>query len=149
MRDDDYDTDLLTWSERQAALLRRMAKGERVNDQVDWKNVAEEIEAVGISQKREVRSRLAVLCQHLLKWAFQPELQSRSWRTTILVQRQELLDVLKDSPSLRPFAAQVLPDAYAAGRERAENETGVTKLPEASPWSVEEIMNRDFWPDAG
>ena len=40
----DYDTDILTWSERQAALLRRVGVGEKVNDQVDWENVIEEIE---------------------------------------------------------------------------------------------------------
>ena len=40
---DLYDTDLVIWSERQAELLRRMAAGERVNDQIDWENVAEEI----------------------------------------------------------------------------------------------------------
>jgi hypothetical protein len=44
---DIYDTDILTWSERQAALLRRMAAGERINDQVNWQNVIEEIESVG------------------------------------------------------------------------------------------------------
>jgi hypothetical protein len=48
---DLYD-DVLLWSERQAALLRRMAAGERVNDQVDWENVAEEIEDVGRSSLR-------------------------------------------------------------------------------------------------
>jgi hypothetical protein len=37
----DYDTDLLTWSERQAALLRRRAAGELMNDaEIDWANVA-------------------------------------------------------------------------------------------------------------
>ena len=54
----DYDTDLLLWSEHQAALLRRMGAGEHVNDQVDWSNVAEEIESLGISDKRQLRSRL-------------------------------------------------------------------------------------------
>ncbi len=73
-----YDIDVLALSERQAALLRRRAANE-----IDWDNIAEEIEAVGRSQKPEVRSRLARLCQHLLKWAYQPELRSRSWRTTI------------------------------------------------------------------
>jgi hypothetical protein len=53
-----YDDDLLLWSERQAALLRRMAAGERVNDQVDWENVAEEIEDVGRSSLRACRSQL-------------------------------------------------------------------------------------------
>lgn len=58
----DYDTDVLLWSERQAALLRRMGAGERVNDQVDWPNVAEEIESLGRSDKREMRSVCARSC---------------------------------------------------------------------------------------
>ena len=41
----DYDIDLVLWSREQAALLRRMGAGERLNDQVDWEYVAEEIEA--------------------------------------------------------------------------------------------------------
>ncbi len=49
-----YDTDILVWSEDQAALLRRLAAGERVNDQVDWTNVIEEIESVGSEQLHAV-----------------------------------------------------------------------------------------------
>jgi len=38
----DYDTDILTWSERQATLLRRGAAGELINDaDLDWSNIAE------------------------------------------------------------------------------------------------------------
>jgi hypothetical protein len=58
---------------------------------------------VGINQKRELRRQLARICQHLLKWAFQPELQSRSWRATLAIQRRQLKGVLKESPSLKPF----------------------------------------------
>ena len=47
---DIYDTDVVTWSEQQADLLRRIAAGEQVNDQVDWPNIIEEVEAVGQSQ---------------------------------------------------------------------------------------------------
>jgi hypothetical protein len=52
----DYDTDVVIWSERQADLLRRVAAGERVNDQVDWTNVIEEVESVGQSQVDAVES---------------------------------------------------------------------------------------------
>ncbi|HEY2619461.1 MAG TPA: DUF29 family protein [Acetobacteraceae bacterium] len=55
---DLYDTDMLAWSERQADLLRRMAAGERVNDQVDWGNVAEEISDMGNNLVRAVASHL-------------------------------------------------------------------------------------------
>ena len=50
----DYDADVLLWSERQADLLRRLAAGERVNDQVDWENVIEEVESVGSEQLHSV-----------------------------------------------------------------------------------------------
>lgn len=63
----DYDTDILLWSERQGALLRRMGGGERVNDQVDWENVAEEIESVGREQVHAVESLLTQALLHLLK----------------------------------------------------------------------------------
>jgi Domain of unknown function DUF29 len=140
----DYDTDIVEWSERQAGLLRRRAANE-----IDWDNIAEEIEAVGRSQKREVRNRLARLCQHLLKWAFQPELRSRSWRATITTQRHELRSVLLDSPSLVPFVTEALPHAYQTGRVRAEQETGVTQLPaERCPWTAEEVLADGFFPGA-
>jgi hypothetical protein len=63
----DYDTDLLTWSERQAALLRRVAAGEQINDQIDWPNIIEEVEAVGQSQVDAVESWLYQALLHMLK----------------------------------------------------------------------------------
>jgi len=66
MPDDLYDRDALAWSERQAALLRRVARGERVND-VDWDHVVEEIEDVGLSELNAVRSLLPQMVAHLLK----------------------------------------------------------------------------------
>ena len=67
----DYDTDVVTWSQRQAALLRRVASGERINDQVDWENVVEEIESVGQSQVDAVES--------LLFQAFLHDLKAEAW----------------------------------------------------------------------
>jgi hypothetical protein len=62
-----YDTDVLLWSEQQAALLRQVAAGERINDQVDWENVVEEIESVGRNELREVESLLVQALAHMLK----------------------------------------------------------------------------------
>ena len=144
----EYDTDILAWSEHQAALLRRRAAGELANDEgLDWLNLAEEIESVGASQKREVRSRLMLICQHLLKWKYQPDLQSRSWQNTLYVQRRDLLNLLEDSPSLRPFAERVLTAAFANGREAAERETGLLHVTDVCPWSLEQIISIDFLPD--
>ena len=49
MSDYLYDRDILVWSEHQAALPRRAARGQRVGD-VDWDHVADEIEDVGRSE---------------------------------------------------------------------------------------------------
>jgi hypothetical protein len=84
MPDDLYDRDALAWSERQAALLRRVARGERVND-VDWDHVVEEIEDVGISELNAVQSYLDQMLSHLLKVHGWPELDSgHYWRSEIL-----------------------------------------------------------------
>jgi hypothetical protein len=60
-----YDTDILVWSEQQAELLRRLARGERVNG-VDWENVVEEVESVGRSEFQAVESLLDVALTHLM-----------------------------------------------------------------------------------
>jgi hypothetical protein len=73
----DYDTDTVLWSERQADLLRRLAAGERVNDQVDWDNVAEEIDSLGRSQRVALASHLRVVLEHLMKLEASPAIEPR------------------------------------------------------------------------
>jgi hypothetical protein len=140
-----YDRDTARWAEEQARLLRQRAELAN-NDALDWLHLAEEIEAVVASEKREVRSRLALIVQHLLKWQYQPDLRSRSWRATLHVQRRDLLAVLEDSPSLRPFAASVLPASFAYGRHDAEQETGLLHLPTDCPWTIAQVLDHEFWP---
>ncbi|HUB47960.1 MAG TPA: DUF29 domain-containing protein [Acetobacteraceae bacterium] len=107
----DYDTDLLLWSERQTDLLRRMGAGERVNDQVDWANVAEEIESLGISQKHQLRSRLGTILLHLIKLQASPATDPRpGWKQTILRERVGIKKLIKDSPSLRPTVPALVDD---------------------------------------
>src|SRR5271168_5304601 len=90
-----YDTDFYAWANEQAALLRAGRLSE-----ADIQNIAEEIESMGRSEKRELVSRLAVLFQHLLKWRYQPGFRGNSWRLTIEDQRQEVSDHLSENLSL-------------------------------------------------
>jgi hypothetical protein len=84
MQDDLYDHDVLAWSEHQADLLRRVARGERVND-IDWLHVAEEIEDVGLSQLNAVQSLLQQILVHLLKLRGWPDLGAdQHWRAEIV-----------------------------------------------------------------
>jgi Domain of unknown function DUF29 len=81
----DYDLDIYAWSQRQGALLRRLAAGERVNgSDLDWPNIAEEIETVGRSERAAVRSHILNVVEHLLKLQASPALEPRAgWEETI------------------------------------------------------------------
>ncbi len=138
-------TDRALWATQQAELLRGRA-GLGGNDPLDWTHLAEEIEAVVASERREVRARLALIIHHLLKWHYQPSLRSRSWVATLRTQRRDLQAVLDDSPSLRPFAASVLAAAYTHGRDDAELETGLLHLSADCPWSLEQVLDQAFLP---
>ena len=85
---DLYDTDILLWSEQQAAILRRLAAGERVNDLVDWSNLIEEVESVGNEQLHAVESLLVQALRHDLKaeaWPLSREVPH--WRAEARVAR--------------------------------------------------------------
>ena len=148
---DLYDTDFVLWAKSQAELLRLRAAGKLANEaEVDWSNIAEEIESLGKSDQRELRNRVRTILTHLIKLQASPAAEPRAgWRATILEQRAELRVVLDDSPSLlRPFAERVLPDAYGRGRDSAMDDTGLLHMPELPPWPLNDVLATEFWPDA-
>jgi hypothetical protein len=139
---DLYTRDFALWTEQQSLLLRRRAAGDLVNEaELDWLNLAEEIEAVGANTRRELRSRLVRLLQHLLKWHFQPDMRSRSWRATIRHQRQEIDDLLLENPSLLGKLSALFQAAYPRARSEALEETGLLTLPEEPPFSLDEARH--------
>jgi hypothetical protein len=96
-----YEQDFMRWAETQAESLRRAAEAGS-NLPLDWYNLAEEIESLGRSQRRELRSRLATIVEHLLKLQFSPAMEPRvGWIETIGRERRDTEDLLADSPSLR------------------------------------------------
>jgi hypothetical protein len=99
MPDELYDRDALAWSEHQADLLRRLARGERVND-VDWTHVVEEIEDVGLSELHAVESYLDLMLVHLLKVRGWPNRQSvQHWRMEVASLQQNA--ARRFAPSMR------------------------------------------------
>ena len=90
MQSDRYETDFYAWTLKQAELLK-------AGDfkRLDIVNLAEEIESLGKQQRQELRNRLGVLIGHLLKWDYQPEKRSKSWRATVREQRREILRLLQ------------------------------------------------------
>jgi Domain of unknown function DUF29 len=138
---DLYDTDIAAWAEHQADALRRRAANE-----IDWENVAEEIESLARSDRREIRNRLVVICEHLLKWAYQPGQRSGSWRGSVVEARDQIDNLVQESPSLKDYPAAVLIEAYRPARRKAEAEIGLVGLPEACPWTIAQVLSHTFWP---
>jgi hypothetical protein len=106
-----YEQDFYLWTQITAKQLK-----ENKFNEIDIKNLIEEIESIGRSEKRELKSRLIVLLMHLLKWHYQPEKRSESWRSTITEQRICIEGLLEDSPSLKPLLPEVFEDCYQKAR---------------------------------
>ncbi len=138
-----YDQDFYAWANQQASLLRAGKLAE-----ADIENIAEEIESMGKSEKRELKNRLSILLLHLLKWQYQPEHRSASWQATIRVQRRDLADHMLDNPSLNAVLPQAIEQAYGNAVIEAAVETNLleTTFPETCAWSFDQIVNPDFWP---
>jgi hypothetical protein len=139
-----YDLDFYRWTEIMAAALRQGRWQE-----LDPDNLAEEIESLGRSDKRALKHRLEVLLMHLLKWQYQPDRRSNSWRATIVEQRLRILDLLSDSPSLKLYLEAEFANGYSNACKRAAAETGLeaTDFPRECPFTLKTVMTDGFLPD--
>jgi len=141
-----YDEDVILWSEQQARLLRAGRFAE-----LDIEHLADEIEDVGKTEKREFASRMAVLLAHLLKWSRQPRMRTRNWRLTIAVQRKRIALAIKVTPSLKAVMRDPdwREDMWLDALAQASKDAGlaVEDLPAACPWTMDEAADPEFWPE--
>ncbi len=139
-----YDVDFYAWTIEQAGLLRSGRLSE-----ADIGNIAEEIESLGRSEKRELSNRLTVLLVHLLKWQVQPAFRGSSWRLTIIEQRRRLTEHLKDNLSLRGLLAKSIAMSYRFALLGAQKETGLSDsaFPSTCPWTGEQVLAEEFLPE--
>ncbi len=141
----DYETDIVAWANEQAWLVRN-----KKFELLDIEHIAEEIEDVGKSEQRELTSRMAVLLCHLIKWQYQPARQGASWEATIKTQRRRVKRRLNQTPSLKKCLqdSEWIADAWDDARDAAEKETGISfeKFPEQCPWTIEDILSEQWFP---
>jgi hypothetical protein len=139
-----YEQDFYQWTQEQACLLR-------VGDYLalDIENLIEEVNSMGSSNKSSLRSFIRLLLMHLLKYQYQPEYRSRSWRSTIGYCRDDIADLIGDSPSLKTFTDEMIKVSYPRAVNAAAEETGIYKksFPEVCPWTFEQITDADFFPN--
>jgi hypothetical protein len=164
----DYEQDFFEWSQEQAERLR--VAGEvlgrtplRPNDlpgilkELDWKNLAEEIESLGRRDRRELFSRISTVIEHLIKLEFSAAVGPRQgWRQTITRERIEIEQILQDSPSLRrsvadhieKISARAVKLAVTSLKDHEEvSEAVIARLRGADGvwYSAEQILS-DWWP---
>ena len=140
-----YEQDYYQWTVETANSLKSKSYGA-----VDVEHLIEEIESMGASQTRQLESRLEVLIMHLLKWQYQPSLQGRSWKKTIIEQRKRIKRLLQKMPSLKSSIDDEVLDAYDYARDDAIYETGLSEsiFPKEMPYSLEQILDDNFYPES-
>jgi hypothetical protein len=137
---DLYETDIVTWSEQQAALLRRLAAGERVNDQVHWENVVEEIESVGQSQIDAVESLLTQALLHMLKARAWPRLPYvPHWQANARLFRRQAKRRYRPSMRQKIDLAVLYGDALA-GLPDVMDDHAPLPVPQVCPMGLEELL---------
>jgi len=139
-----YESDFYGWTQHQADALRSKNIAA-----LDFDNLLEEMEAMGRGEKRSLKSRLSVILAHLLKWQYQPERRGKSWELTIAEQRDQAKDILDENLSLKPLIPEYMEKAWKAAKRKAGREASITQstFPAQCPWSFEEVMDDEFWPD--
>jgi hypothetical protein len=140
MPDALYEHDVLAWSQHQADLLRRLGRGERVND-VDWTKLAEEIEALGRSELRSVESLLLLMLVHLLKLQAWPDSDAGNHRRGEIVGFQYEAN-RRFTPSMRQKID--VGGLYAHDIRRLGAEAPDTGFPPVNPFALDDLLNEDW-----
>lgn len=138
-----YKIDFVQWIETTAEQLRN-----REYANVDWENLIDEIEDMSRRERKALKSNLIVVLLHLLKWEYQPEYRSGSWRGSIREHRRRINEDLKDSPSLVPYLQEIWAECYENAREQAVDETGLSleTFPKMLSYTAEQVLNSKFMP---
>jgi len=139
-----YDQDFYLWLQN---TINHLQTGQM--SQLDWANLIEELESMGRAEKQALQSNLQVVLNHLLKYQFQPEQRSNSWRFTLLEHRDRLEVALEYSPNLCPYLSDSLNCCYTKARKKAATEMGLPldTFPPELPFTLEEILNPNYLPE--
>ncbi len=139
-----YEDDVAEWAKEQAFWLR---SGQL--SLADTLHLAEEIEGVGANFEFELGNRCSALLAHLARWQRQEGNRCELWRQLIDLQRKRIERMLNRTPSLRAAISdlELLQDVWLDALIKVVGENGCYDLPETSPWSLEQALDRDFFPD--
>ncbi len=150
-----YEEDFVAWSQQQVDALRIAARS-RSNQPLDWENLAEEIEGLGISQKSALGSQIKRIIRHLLKLEHSHSRNPRrGWENSVIDARDEIEDLLDRSPSLRrEIGAEIARQAPRAARlvirdlgKRAEGDPAIGARIRGTTYTSAQILGDWFPPE--
>lgn len=139
-----YERDFYGWAIKQADCMKKRDLGN-----IDWENIIEEIESVGGWHRHKLTSSMKIIFIHLLKWIYQPERRSKSWKDSIARERDETELLKQDNPSLKPSEVDCALNAYRLARREAARETGISlrAFPEEMPFTLEQALDENWMPE--
>jgi hypothetical protein len=140
-----HDLDFYLWTQ---ATVQALRSGHFSQLELDC--LIEEVEDMGNSQKDALESNLIRLLQHLLKWKYQPQKRSNSWKASITEHSLRLNKAFKKSPSLRRYFDETLEECYEDARLIASRETDLdlSVFPQECPFEPESILDPQYLPES-
>ena len=141
-----YNEDFALWIKDTLAQLKA-----RDTKHLDWEHLIEEIEDLGKSQRKAVRSYLVRLLEHLLKRCYISLPQcDRGWEIEIRNFRRELKYELKESPSLKRFMLDIFSESYEEARQAMQEDYPNLTFPAISPFpeEIEPLLTAKFWEES-
>ena len=143
-----YESDYHLWVVETVKQLQN-----REIEEIDWENLIDEVSDLSRREKRRLESLLTHLFEHLLKlkyWNSEREFNQNHWKREILNFRQQLQEVLADSPSLKPYVKEVYPQCYQKGRKLASTASGLPlqTFPEQPIAPLEKILDENWLPQS-
>jgi Domain of unknown function DUF29 len=136
-----YEADYYLWLQDTIEKLK-----DQNYEQVDWVKLLDEIEAMARSERRSLESNLVVILLHLLKWQYQPNRRSTSWKLSVEEHRRRIRKLLRDSPSLKRYLEEVFAECYEDAVKQASIETSIAVEVFAieCPDSIDQILEADL-----
>lgn len=139
-----YDRDFVEWVEVTIGQL-----GQQDYSQVDWENLLDEIEDMSRRERQSLESNLVILLLHLLKWQYQSDRRTGSWKGSIVEHRRRILKTIKRSPSLNVYLQECFKEAYGDAIEQAAAETGLNSdcFPVICEYAIDRCLDTTFFPE--
>ena len=116
-------------------------------EELDYDSIFQMLFEMSRSEKNSIEGLSRIIVMHLLKWVYQPEKRTRSWRTTILSHRYSLLSILEDSKILGKYLQDHLEKIYSRAKRLASSETEIPEenFPTRCPFTVDQILDDEFF----